>query len=293
MNVWTPSRDREHGSQPFPHIVVDDFLPGDLVERFLDSIGDDESIFDHHGWGGNRVSSRFGTKEYARFLETNDAFREIHAYLNSPDTIKSIYKWLGDDIKTSGLKPAYQKPENIRYNGEKTEFGITSSKLKKLFIKTFYNPVLRKMKLRRVVRGIARLFSRPEMYPLISFSRSKGGYVEPVHTDSRHKVFVCLIYLDTMENSGEFLIQKLKQEKPLSSCEMYPDESDVETVVALQPKRNRLAMFLNQNNAYHATNPFEGLRRFIYFAYAVSNEESAFVTDEPVLLGDIGRKGQI
>jgi hypothetical protein len=102
-----------------------------------------------------------------------------------------------------------------------------------------------------------------------------------------------LIYLDDLIEGGEFQVKKLVQERELAQCRMYPSENEAETVMSIKPKRNRCVVFLNQNNAYHATTPFEGLRRFIYFAYAASNVESAFETNYPVLLGDTGRNGTI
>lgn len=293
MNVWDSARARTQGSLPFPHVVIDNFLPEGLIERFLGSFPDDDGVFGHKGWGGRRVSAQFGTREYVRLLEENEAFREIHGILNSRAALEGLYDWCAQNLPRSGLKDRYQDVAKVRYRSDKTEFGVTSSLPRRAFIKLFYNPVLRRFGLRRYFRELAGALSAPELYPLISFSKSTGGYVEPLHTDSRHKIFVCLIYLDDLEEGGEFQLKRLAREEALSSCRMYPAETGAETVISIKPKRNRFAMFLNQNNAYHATTPFEGLRRFIYFAYAASHVESAFVTDHLVMLGDVGRNGRI
>jgi hypothetical protein len=293
MNVWHSARVRTQASTPYPHIVIDNFLPDGLIERFLDNLTDSEGVYGHRGWGGRRVSAQFGTREYERLLADNEAFREIHGILNSRAALEGLYDWCARDIPRSGLEKRFLDVVRVRYRSDKTEFGVTSNRPKRGFIKFFYNPILRRFGLRRFFRALAGVFSGPEIYPLISFSKSTGGYVEPLHTDSRHKIFVCLIYLDDLEDGGEFQVKKLLREPPLPLCQMYPDEADAETVVSLKPKRNRFAMFLNQNNAYHGTTPFEGLRRFIYFAYAASNVESAFDTSYPVRLGDVGRDGSI
>lgn len=293
MNVWDGDRVRTQGSAPFPHIVIDSFLPEALVERFLNGLRDDDSIFGHKGWGGRRISAQFGTNEYERLLRDNEAFREIHGILNSRSALEGLYNWYAKDLQRSGLKSDFQDIAKIRYRSDKTEFGVTSNFLRRVFIKLFYNPILRRFGLRRFFRALAGSLSGPEIYSLISFSKSTGGYVEPLHTDSRHKIFVCLIYLDDLDEGGEFQVKKMTQEEPLPSCKMYPAGTEMEAVVSIKPKRNRFAVFLNQNNAYHGTTPFAGLRRFIYFAYAASNVESAFETSHTVVLGDVGRNRRI
>jgi len=292
QSVWNNQKVQQE-NYPFSHLVIDDFLPSELLNRFLESLNDDDRIFGHKGWGGKRISARFGTKEYDLFKECNPAFKEIHDLLTSQKAIETLYQWHSKAIASSGLKESYQDVSNIKFNANKTEFVVTSNNLKKIYIKLIYNPILRRFRLRRYFRAFFRLFKKPEIYPLISFSKSTGGYVEPLHTDSRHKVFVCLIYFDDVDEGGEILLKKLKEQPNLSSCDMYPEDKNIETTIPVKSKRNRFVMFLNQNNAYHSTTPFEGLRRFIYFAYAVSNEESAFETDQEVKLGDIGRDQKI
>lgn len=293
MNIWAKNRDRVYDSKPFPHVVIDNFLPDELVNKFLCSVRDDDNLYGHKGWEGRRISAQFGTDDYERLLSENEAFREIHGILNSRLALEGLYSWYAKDLGHSGLKEKYQEVSKIRYRTDKTEFGVTSKLWRRAFIKFVNNPILRRFGLRRYFRTLVDSVSGPEIYPLISFSKSTGGYLEPLHTDFRHKIFVCLIYLDDLDEGGEFQVMKLAREAPLSSCRMYPSEEEVETVVSIKPKRNRCAMFLNQNNAYHGTTPFEGLRRFIYFAYAASNVESAFDTDYCVRLGDVGRNGRI
>jgi hypothetical protein len=293
MNIWKTAVQRTQGSAPFPHIILDNFLPEELVEQFLEGLRDADSLYGHKGWGGNRISAQFGTNEYKKLLNESEAFREIHEMLNSSDALECLYNWFAPDLRNSGLKVNYLDVSKIHYRTDKTEFGVTSNFLKRVFIKFINNPILRRFRLRRYYRSLADSISGPEIYPLISFSKSTGGYIEPLHTDFRHKIFVCLIYLDDLVEGGEFEVKKLVQERELAKCTMYPLENEAETVMSIKPKRNRCVVFLNQNNAYHATTPFEGLRRFIYFAYAASNVESAFETNYPVLLGDIGRNGTI
>ena len=293
MNAWDSDRDRSHGEAPFPHCVIDNFLPEELVERFLSSLSDDDSLFGHKGWGGRRISAQFGTNDYKQLMDENEAFREIHGMLNSRVAIEGLYNWFAKELLVSGLKGNYQNIAKIRYRSDKTEFGVTSNFMKRVFIKFINNPILRRFSLRRFYRALANLFVGPEIYSLISFSKSTGGYIEPLHTDFRHKIFVCLIYLDDLTEGGEFQIKKLDREVPLADCMMYPEETNTESVISIKPKRNRCVIFLNQNNAYHGTTHFDGLRRFIYFAYAASHVESVFETNYTVFLGDIGRNGSI
>ncbi|MDB3990743.1 hypothetical protein N9425_02685 [Gammaproteobacteria bacterium] len=290
---WSIDRKRSKKSSPYPHIIIDNFLPSKLIDNFLNEIKDDDNFFEHFGWKGKRVSVRFGTKEYEDLIEKSKSFSEIHNLLNTKDAIKGLYKWFEDDITNTGLKTEYHDIEKIDYKQDKTEFSITSNLAIRIYHRFFLNPIIRKYNLRRYFRRFMRIFSAPSIYPLFSYSQSTGGYVEPDHTDSRHKVFICLIYLDDLDEGGSLVIKRNKKEKPLSECEMYPPPEELEAGQVVPTSRNRFVCFINQNNAYHSTLPFIGLRRFIYFAYAVSNEETAFETDYTVRLGDAGRQKRV
>ena len=293
FDLWSSNRERSKQTLPFPHIMIDNFLPQGLIESFFEEIKGDNDFFEHYGWGGKRISVRYGTNEYNSLLKNSDSFNKIHSLLNTPRAVEGLYDWFREDIVNSGLKSDYLNLSKLKYNSDITEYSVTSNFFIRLYHKIFLNPIIRGYSLRRYYRRFMRYLSLPAIYPLFSYSQSSGGYVEPTHTDSRHKVFICLIYLDDMGDGGELVIQKNKKDKKLSSCKAYPLADEIEASDVIKPRRNRFICFINQNNAYHSTLPFIGLRRFIYFAYAVSNEESAFKTDYEVQLGDAGNTKRV
>lgn len=273
-------------AQPFPHIVIDDFLGQDVIASLLKTMTPENAHFHHKGWGGNRTSAQFGTREYQELLDSEPSCRALHEALVSPNFVSHIFGLFQSHLEECGLDRRYLDFSRINYRQKKTEFVLTSSLIRKAYIKFFYNPVLRKLRLRKYVRSAVLSFAGPSLHPLVSYSISKGGYVEGIHTDARQKIFVGLIYLDDVEVGGQLRLHSLHEPKNLISCKQYPTEAELKTVLTVTPRRNRLVLFLNANNAYHSTTPFDGLRRFIYFSFAASFRESVFDTDYPVELGD-------
>ena len=107
--------------------------------------------------------------------------------------------------------------------------------------------------------------------------------------DARHKIFVGLIYLDDMDHEGGLNIYRSKSnDSDIKESAMFPREDQVVLEKRVQPKRNRLVLFLNCNNAWHGTEPFKyESRRFIYFSFGARWVESAFETNQKVTAGDV------
>ena len=130
------------------------------------------------------------------------------------------------------------------------------------------------------------IFTKPKAYPLISVNLSLGSYLEPVHLDSRHKLIVGLLYFDNIDNGGEVSLFEKKEKDSLDNYIQYPQQKDLKIITKVKSKKNRLLLFLNSNKAYHGTNDFKGTRRFIYFSYAIQNEDSCFKTSYSVKKSD-------
>ncbi len=287
MSIWV-NRTLRQSATPFPRVVVDDFLPDSIVEPLVRDCSDGH-FFHHRGWGGSRVSVQYGSHQWEQLQAMNETVRQLHELLVSQKTLEELFELFGPHLSDSGLKEQYRSPSQLHYTPDRTEFVITSSVVKRAYIKSFYNPILRRLRLRRHVRALARRVNGPTVHPLLSISVSKGGYLQPVHTDARHKIFVGLVYLDDIVDGGELQILQAKTPTRRDASMQFPELSALNTVASIAPKRNRLVAFVNTNDAYHATTAFQGLRRFIYFSYAASHEESAFETSYPVSLGDADR----
>ena len=280
-------------NNPFPHIVVDDFLDKGMVEKLNLSLENSDTLFHHHGWNGKRSSIQFGSSQYKKLIKQNDVMSIFHEAITSHNTLKQIYNLFEKDFHVFGLKDKYVKIDNLNYNNKKFDFVINSGLLKKIIIKFFYNPILRKLKIRRFIRIFFSLFTKSTLYPGISISKSIGGYTEGTHTDSRHKLFVGLIYLDALEKGGELNILSNKNNISLEASQQYLEKQDEKIIKQIKPEPGKLILFLNTNNAYHSVEGFKGVRRFIYFSFAINNTESLFKTNYTVKLSDVSSSGKI
>ena len=94
-------------------------------------------------------------------------------------------------------------------------------------------------------------------------------------------------------NLGELTILKDKINSTLEESRQYLEKEQRLIVKKIKPKKGRLVLFLNTNNAYHSVEKFQGLRRFVYFSFSLSNEESIFKTNYQVKISDQGPDGKI
>tara|TARA_B110000008_G_scaffold257515_1_gene275751 strand:+ start:15206 stop:16153 length:948 start_codon:yes stop_codon:yes gene_type:complete len=273
-------------SDPFPCAVVDDFLPQRLFDPFLESLHSYSKHLSYKANKGRRMSVLYGTKSYSNLLR-NKEFRDIHEYLISDELLKKIHFSFNPYYSAFGLREEFRDVLKLPFKINKTEVFVTDNIFKKALIKYLYNPWIRNTQLRKYIRRFFKTLRSPFLYPSISLSNSKGGYLEPVHADSRHKIFIGLIYLDDMDGEGEISVFKSNRENlSIYDSPMYPSSKNLDEIKKMEVKRNRLVLFLNSNNAWHGTNPFDGERRFIYFSIAAGDVESAFESKFSGRLGD-------
>ena len=273
-------------SDPFPYVVVDNFLPEKIIGPILEKIDSYSENLNYQANKGKRMAVLFGTKSYASLLR-NKEFRDFHEYIISEEFLKKVHDSFSSYYSDFGLMQEFRDIPKLQFKTNKSEIFVTDNILKKGIVKYFYNPWIRDTQLRQIVRRFLKFFRSPHLYPSVSLSHSKGGYLESAHADSRHKIFIGLIYLDDMDGEGELSIFKSNNtELSLYDSPMYPKSENLDEVIKLKIKRNRLVLFLNSNNAWHGTNPFEGDRRFVYFSIAASDVESAFESKFSACLGD-------
>ena len=274
----------------FPSVIVDNFLPDEIIEPLLTNIDSYSENLNYYANNGMRMSVLYGSKSYLNLMQRNE-FKRLHDYLVDPKLLKKIHETFKHYYSDFGLLDEFHNIESLPYVTSRTEFFIADSKLKKAFIKFFYNPIVRGAGFRPAIRKILRYIRPPFLYPTISLSHSRGGYLEPVHVDSRHKIFVGLIYLDDMDDEGEVSIfNSTDQELSLYESPMFPPTELVREYKKVSVKKNRLLLFLNTNNAWHGTNSFVGDRKFIYFSIAAGDVESSFASKFSNRLADRTRE---
>ncbi len=268
------------------YIVVDNILNEEVLDNILLEFPTEDSAFSHKGWNGSRISMQYGHRNFNEFIASTKGFKNVFDYLTSEYAYDYFLNIFSSKLKILGLKNRYLDKKNITFDSTSTTFFVTTNILKRIYIRLFYNPIYRKYNIRSFVKYLIRFFRKPIVYPLFSINYSDQGYFQPEHTDCRYKVMVGLIYLDDLDDGGELVLYKNKKETSLEDSIMYPKSGDLDEVVRIKSKRNRLVLFLNSNNLIHGTTEFSGVRRFIYFSYAFKDEESCFETSYPVYKGD-------
>ena len=273
----------------FPYLVVDDFLPDDLVAKIDENWEVLDNYYHHFANGGNRKSVQFGTNKFTNLVNSNAFFCAVYKRIINIEFLSEIYQKFQPFFDKFGLKDEFRDFSNISFKDSKTDYLVTDSLFKKALIKFFINPIVRKFGIRGVLRGLIFRWTQPGCHALLSFSKSQQGYREAPHVDARHKIFVGLIYLDDMDHEGGLNIYKNKSnDSDIKESPMFPREDQIELEKRVQPKRNRLVLFLNSNNAWHGTEPFKDKsRRFIYFSFGARWVESAFETKRKVTAGDV------
>lgn len=290
MTVFNGLIDNEvfDDTSSFPYLVVDNFIPHDVLREIDGSWAVLDDYYHHFANGGNRESVQFGTKKFADLINSNASFCAVYQQLTNIEFLQELYRKFQPYFEKFGLKKEFRNIGNIRFKARKTDYLITDSLFKKALIKFFVNPIVRKFRIRGVFRSLVFRWMQPACHPLLSFSKSRQGYREEPHADARHKIFVGLIYLDDMDHEGGLNIFRFKSNDcDIEESPMFPREDLIELEKRVQPKRNRLVLFLNSNNAWHGTEPFKDKsRRFIYFSFGARWVESAFETKRNVTSGD-------
>jgi hypothetical protein len=272
-------------AEPFPHIIIDDFLSQELLKSLIESTDVLPKYFHHKANKGKRLAVVFGSKSYRKLIKEQRMFSKLHSNIIDEVFLSEVYDAFADKFDKFGLKKEYQNLKKSPLKASKSEFFVSENILKRIFVKLVYNPIIRGKQIRIYLRKLEAMLFGTYLYPSISISRSTGGYQEPAHVDARHKVFVGLIYLDDMVDEGELFLYN-NTNHSIYDSPMYPDNEELTLFQTVYPKKNRLVLFLNSNNAYHGTGSFSGERKFIYFSFAAAGVESAFESKFSTLLGD-------
>lgn len=134
---------------------------------------------------------------------------------------------------------------------------------------------------RRSLSIFETLISFRALIPLFDYSFSTSGYNREIHRDSDSRLFVVLLYLNTMESESvggnlELYDIKSSADNNCSSSQhgypAQPESSICELQCIVQPRAGRLVVFANQYNSYHAVSEMKDSttgRHFIYGGFTL------------------------
>lgn len=106
----------------------------------------------------------------------------------------------------------------------------------------------------------------------VNVAKATDGYENPYHVDTRRRLFHGLIYFRTDDYTGGGLsiceLNKMKWDE----YPQIPNNSQIINQVTFDAKNNLGLMMLSTPNSYHKGDLTKGLRRFIYFAYNMPDD---------------------
>jgi len=246
---------------PFP--VVDGFLNADIdeINSLIQIITNEVSYNKDKSYSGGRIDIQCGSKMYKRIYLKSSLLKKIQ------DELSRVEKWNNLAQKL-----------NVDSTDISDHFRIEQTSIS---FRRNYNPLLIKLnnKLRRnnfSPEKLMRIFN-PKYEITINIGYALSGYYVPPHQDNRNKLIVGLIYLGGSEDQNLLICKTMERNK-------YPrklQQGDFEVCGKLRQKKGVAVAFVNQCNAYHATERFEQKdpKIFIYFSLAQKYVEHVFTKD--------------
>lgn len=230
-------------SNPFPHIVIENFLNKNECENIIKEIDNNlKNLKSDLVMGGRK-------RIFANLLEKEGFSYKLYKNFESIAKFKYFFKTLIRVNKFSNLKTN----QNLEFN--KIENKRSNSILNKCKKKIF--PFLFKKK----------------VFLEMDFSRAKKGYTREPHHDAPNKILAFLIYLNNVENKkkegGSFEIYKYKKKEKLYS--QTPQIKKLKLVKKIYPKRGTIIIFLSNPLSIHGVEKYKPIKKnsryFIYGSY--------------------------
>lgn len=252
---------------PFPHVIKEGVLPGELFARLaadFPRVETFEAQRDGMGTAGSRTGSGFdiyrGDPNFSSLVERSAAWAQFAGFVNSEafaDQFREIFEdhiseiGLRIDVGQSRIEPAFVEP--------RADLTETATRLDRAVM--FANRAL----------GSARRREPTQLFTRLDIHKSFGGYRKPAHCDRPNRLCSLIVYFTDAEavgmEGGELQLFRHRQNKTVTNYERHPREADVELVATLRPKANLGVFFPCQNNSYHGVTPVlsSGIARdFLY-----------------------------
>ena len=126
--------------------------------------------------------------------------------------------------------------------------------------------------------GLINLTKGQPVELLYDYSKAINGYKNKVHSDTYHRVFIFLLYLNKLEtNSGG---GNLKIFKNISNTNSFlPKKNDYELCESISPKPGRIVLMINDNKYFHSVDEISnlnGTRNFIYGGFTILAGKNPF-----------------
>ena len=253
-----------------------DILLNDLID-FNNTILLKNSIISDEG---TRLNIFNGDKNYSKLLKFSDEWRSFDQLLLDGTFFKKVFDNNLEIFKSKGIK-------TLEYKYDKTHSDYFR------FSTEFRHRLLKKLMRLFGYKYIKSLFSvflpkRMIVYPIINIATSKTGYNVPIHADNRYKIFVGLIYLNTLNDSsgGKTLLFESLDRHQEEEYKRTP-KGKTKVIKEVSPIAGKTVLFINSNDSYHAASILKNdiKRYFIYFSFGAKQYESIWKTNYKIYDG--------
>jgi len=231
---------------------------------------------------GTRLNIFNGDKNYSKLLKFSDEWRRLDKLLFDGRLFKKVFDDNIQVFKSKGIKIV--EYEYDKYHSDYFKFSTE-------FVHRLQKKLMRILKFKHI-KSLFSAFAPKKMcvYPIINIATSKTGYNVPIHTDNRYKVFVGLIYLNTLEHNagGKTLLFESSKKQEEEKYRRSP-ESEMKLLKEVAPIAGNALLFVNSNDSYHAVSLLKNSvkRYFIYFSFGVKWHESIWKTNYKVIDGSV------
>lgn len=244
-------------TDPFPLIVQENFLEkkffSDLAKSFPDNF-----FYDMSKKKSFRKSIYFNESEFLNFINSNQSWKQLYDLFKSDKFLKEILNFFETDYDKYNFN---KKLENIKFY-EKIEFK-NNIKKPNYFEKAKINLLKIKNKFN----------SKLNLEIQFQCCQSSKGYSIVPHTDHRSKIVVFLFYMNDMKGSSSLNLYKLNKNSN-NNWEQSPDINNLDIAKTIKVEKNKLVLFANTPNSYHAVEVVENesKRNFLYGSIALKGQ---------------------
>lgn len=253
-------------ADPYPHVFKQPFVSPELFARLKAEFPADE-IFDQNTSVGGRAGRDLypGDPLYNEFLESSNAWREFHDYIDSPSYVDLVLELFGEHLARSGC---LADPDRIRYRRwieSRERLAEGSTRVSRIVCRV------------RDALGLGqdRDADPGEVFVRMDLAQGAEGYGKSVHCDRPNRLTSMLIYFSDKKEigmeGGNLLVHRHKHQKPVERYERHPKEHLTEVVAEIEPAENLGGMFIGCNNSYHSAPVIRrtrGYRNFVYTSVA-------------------------
>lgn len=241
---------------PFPYLVIDNALNEEDFERITKEIPSKEFIegvkqqYSDNGYGKRYdISSR--QSDFYDMIEKSPTWKKLYDYLYSKEFLNEVDKVFGDEVSRMGGLFQTRKLRLVpgRYNAH-----------------TYKEPGI--FRVRKIGRKLKEVMKN-NVFVEAGLAIGNEGYWREAHVDNRNRIASMLIYFNGREDfdGGDLVLYKSKKERPLESYGKKLADEEAEAFETVEPKKNRVAMFLCSNNSFHGVVPVKeknAPRKFSY-----------------------------